>query len=172
MPALITYEELTTLFSYDESDSAKPLVRKTTTSPNAKQGMRAGGFDKSNGYYNVYINKNKYKLHRLVWLYKTGSWPKDQIDHINRNRSDNRFSNLRDVTNAGNKKNTTRRKDNTTGVTGVTYFKDCKMWRARINVDNKRVSLGLFQDKESAAIARAEAEKKYGYSSGHGSPKN
>jgi len=71
-----------------------------------------------NGYKIGSIAGANYKAHRIVWKWVTGQEP-DQIDHVNGDRSDNRFSNLRDVNNAVNAKNRKRQTNNKTGMQGV-----------------------------------------------------
>lgn len=59
--------------------------------------------------------------HRLAWFYVTGSWPKEQIDHINRDRSDNRWSNLREATQLENQQNKVAYSSNTSGHKGIRF---------------------------------------------------
>ena len=75
----------------------------------SKQGRKMGepaGTLNSDGYRAININKKIYMEHRLVWFYVTGEWPTNVIDHINRNRADNRLENLRDVSRQENSLNT------------------------------------------------------------------
>lgn len=81
------------------------------------------------------------------------------IDHINRNPLDNRLSNLNIVTHAENSENKSINKRNKSGVAGVTWHKQRKKWRARINKQGKEYSLGLFESKQDAIEARKKAEK-------------
>lgn len=83
------------------------------------------------------------------------------IDHINRNPSDNRKSNLRFITHSENCMNGFEPKNNSSGVRGVSIRKDTNMWQANITVDYERIYLGQFEYKEGAIKARIEAEKKY-----------
>lgn len=94
-----------------------------------------------------------------------------EIDHENHIRNDNRIENLRLVSSKGNKKNTTRRCDNTSGVTGVHWFKrECK-WKVQIKVDGKQRHLGLFDNLDDAVAARKAAERQYGFHENHGNEK-
>jgi hypothetical protein len=105
-----------------------------------------------------------YLAHRLIWLWMTGAWPDNQIDHINRNPSDNRWHNLRDVNASGNRRNQTKRKvrHSNTGITGIN-IKDGK-YRAYILTKH----LGTFSNLQDAISARKAAEKEYNFSEGHG----
>lgn len=128
------------------------------------KGALACGF--SNGYvrFRVFPNgRKKYMAHRLVWLYVTGKWPKDQIDHINHDRSDNRFFNLREVTQAEQVRNKSIPKNNLSGCMGVFYKKEFKKWEAYITFEKERKFLGYFENKECAIKARKQAEKELGF---------
>lgn len=119
------------------------------------------------GYRQIKIDDVLYKAHRLAWLYMTGQWP-EQIDHINHDRADNRWENLRNVSPQGNSKNKYIRKDNTSGVQGVGWHSDTGKWRARITHNGELIHLGLFNCITSASIARKRAEVKYGFHKNHG----
>jgi len=84
-----------------------------------------------------------------------------EIDHINRNRLDNRFENLRSVTFGQNNMNVSVGTNNTSGVTGVSWHKGARKWQAGIMLDYKNKHLGLFERKQDAIDARKEAERKY-----------
>jgi hypothetical protein len=99
--------------------------------------------------------------HRIAWLLYYGKWPKDQIDHINGDKSDNRIVNLREATNSQNGKNLKLSINNKTGVTGVAFDRQTQKWRAYIRVNFKMINLGRYMDFEDAVIARKSAEKKY-----------
>ena len=97
--------------------------------------------------------------HVAAWLLTYGEYPKGEIDHINRDRTDNRLSNLRDVTKSGNQHNTTIRCDNKTGIMGVKRRKDTGGYEAQITINGDRKYLGRFKNLDDAIAARAEAEK-------------
>ena len=93
-------------------------------------------------------------LHKLIVNYEL-------CDHDNRNPFDNRKSNLRKATKNDNSRNKSLQHNNTSGISGVSFRKDCEKWRARIVVENKEIHLGTFKSKEEAVIARLQAEKEY-----------
>ena len=92
-----------------------------------------------------------------------GYFPEHDIDHINRDRSDNRWCNLRHVSRQCNSRNCGVRTDNTSGVTGVSYYTNRRKWTASVHVLGKHIGLGYFNKKKEAVIARWEAEKKYNF---------
>jgi len=112
------------------------------------------------GYRTVSVAANKHLAHRLAWFYVTGSWPADQIDHINRCRKDNSFANLRECSNQQNCWNMNRSVGKS-GVRGVHW--DCKRrkWVATIRVAGKTAYLGQFDDKQIAATAYRSAEAQH-----------
>jgi len=118
---------------------------------NAKKGSLAGGLD-NQGYARVAFNKSRYKVHRIVWVLHFGDIPEGlEIDHINRNRSDNRIENLRLVTHSQNNFNTRAK--------GYTWDKKSKKWKASIQLDRKRKELGRFTNKKDARQAYLDAKK-------------
>jgi hypothetical protein len=120
------------------------------------------------GYHTGRIHKISYKAHRVVWALHHGAWPKDQIDHINGVRTDNRIINLRGVVQAENKKNQKVHDTNISGHTGVRWFTQKSKWEAYINVNRKKVYLGLFDTLRDAVAARAAANIHYGFHPNHG----
>lgn len=119
-----------------------------------KAGTEAGTEHK--GYKRVKVMGRLFLSHRLAWAIHYGEWPEEEIDHINRIRSDNRIENLRKASRSGNMIN---RKYPTgeSGTTGVSKHR-CG-WQATIRINKKSVHLGLFKTVEEAAIARTAAEK-------------
>ena len=122
---------------------------------------RVAGSISDQGYRNVDIEKKKYKAHRLAWLYMYGVMPDGHLDHINRDKLDNRIANLREVTNSQNEQNKVSRRDNTSGYRGVVWHKPTKKWRAEIKIAQKKIHLGLFVNPEDAARAYAAAAAVY-----------
>lgn len=106
--------------------------------------------------------------HRAAHVIMTGGYPEADIDHINGNRKDNRWANLRCVSRMQNTKNGFMRANNTSGVTGVSWDKKSKAWKAQLG----RWIIGNFADMADAILARSLAmELDGGYSARHGKSK-
>lgn len=82
-----------------------------------------------------------------------GEVPQADIDHINQDRTDNRFCNLRVASRSENKANVGLRSDNVSGYKGISYVKARRLWQATISRDGKAKYLGRFARKENAALA-------------------
>lgn len=122
----------------------------------------------SKGHLRGRIDGKGYLQHRVIWLWMTGHWPESQIDHINGNGADNRWSNLRSVTDAENKRNLPHRADNTSGVIGVYFHNAAQKWCAELKINGKKHYLGLFSIHADAVQARKQAERTYGFHPNHG----
>jgi hypothetical protein len=128
----------------------------------ATAGSVAGSKD-THGYVQILVHKHPHRAHRLAWLYMTGDWPKDSIDHRNRIRSDNRWANLRDVTPAINAENTSVARSRVGRMLGTMYHSHLKLnpWEARITVKGRREYLGHYKTVEEAHAAYMEAKIKF-----------
>ena len=134
------------------------FVRKISKSARWQKGQICGSLN-CNGYIQIYINKNVHLAHRLAWLYMTGSMPKNQIDHINRNKSDNSWNNLREANNAQNSMNVGLQKNNKSGFKGVSWYKG--RWVASAKLNYKQYYLGRFKTKEEASFVYQKFVKKH-----------
>ena len=126
-------------------------------------GGTAGSLDKD-GYRHIGINKKDYKAHRLAWLYINGYFPENQVDHINRKKDDNRFKNLREVSQTCNNRNMGNPCHNTSGVKGIVWHRGTKKWRAQLMVNKKMFHLGLYKDFLDAVCARLAGEQRLNWS--------
>jgi hypothetical protein len=114
----------------------------------------------TNGYALRATNRGeRFYMHRVI-----NKTPKGlETDHINRDRLDNRRSNLRTVTRIQNSRNHGAHKHNSTGIRGVVWRKNERMYCAQIGVNKKKISLGYFHDINLAIEARRKAEIYYGF---------
>lgn len=118
---------------------------------------------KSHGHHYGVISGRNYYAHRVIWAMQTGKWPECQIDHINGDRCDNRWDNLRTATHSQNGMNRGPQKNNTSGYKGVYFHRQSGKWCARIKAGELNVSLGLHETAEMAAEAyRMAAEEMHG----------
>ena len=113
-----------------------------------KAGSKAVG-----GYLNVQIEGLMYRVHRIIFSMANDRWPWDQVDHKNGITPDNRPDNLRDATHEQNVRNGAKRKNNTSDVSGVTWYTHSQKWVARIGTDKHRKYLGCFTDRDEAKLA-------------------
>jgi hypothetical protein len=110
------------------------------------------------GYVHIRVGGKTHKAHRLAWLYMTGEWPDDMIDHKNGARADNKFDNLRQADRAINSQNLrAARRDNTLGVLGVSRYG--RRFIARIMRDGRQDYIGAFATAEEAHAAYVLAKR-------------
>jgi hypothetical protein len=143
---MITHKELHELFEYDLDTGC--LLRNG----------KLVGTSHSLGYLKLKIKGRTYFAHRLVFLYCYGRWP-IRLDHINRNKSDNRLENLRECSHEHNNANRGIMKNNSSGFKGVHWSRSANSWRSQVGYE----VIGHFVNKRDAAIAYDEAAtRKYG----------
>lgn len=141
------------LFTY--SPESGLLVWKT----GPRKGHVAGS--RAHEYLQVFVDGTNYYVHRIAWLWMTGDWPDGVIDHIDQNKRNNSFANLRPATQAENMRNQPPRKRNASGHIGVRFNTKTRRWSARLMLNYKEVSLGFFNTREEAIAARLAGERKY-----------
>jgi len=112
------------------------------------------------GYIVIKIKGVSVRAHRLAWFFETGSWPTNEIDHINGDTGDNRFANLREADRPQNMYNCKMRANNKSGEKGVHWCKKKEKWIAQIGANAGRIFLGSFDKKEDASAAYKNAAKK------------
>lgn len=157
----ISHEELRRILYYDKRTGV--FSWKVSLGNRARVGAVAGTV-MNTGYVAITVCKETVSAHVLAWFYVTGSWPAQHIDHINRQRRDNAWSNLREVTRSQNALNARIRSHNTSGYKGVSWYSRDKTWRAEIVVEGRTVHLGYFPTAVQASLARKAAEVTYGIS--------
>lgn len=135
---VISPADVVAAFRYDpESGSIFRLESKRTDTVGEVPRIVQTG-----GYLVVYAFGRLVRAHRLAWVLMTGKWPENDIDHINRDRADNRWCNLREATRAENLRNTGPRKTSATGFKCVE--RSGRRFVAYMREDGRKRYLGTF----------------------------
>lgn len=160
MIKLPTIDRLNEVFFITETATSRTLHWRTTGKGKASAGVEAGT-PHNKGYRSVCIDRRWLLTHRILFAMDKGYWPKNQIDHINGDKLDNRSNNLREVTNAQNHMNSPLQKNNVSGIKGVGWCNRLEKWRVQLKLSGKVKHLGYYEDLELAALVRARAEEIY-----------
>lgn len=156
--AHLSAARLREVLSYDPETG---LFRWLVTRNKAPAGKVAGCLNKSIGYVVIRVDANLHYAHRLAFLFMDGKWPSQAVDHIDGNRSNNCWANLRDVAQVLNTQNIrTARGHSTSQVLGACKTKTPGQWRGIITVDGKQKHLGTFTDPLDAGQAYLKAKRK------------
>ena len=148
--ALPSQERLKEVLNYNPKTGdftwIKKLSRKT------KLGSIAGSLDGS--YLAIRIDKKKYKVSRLAWLYMTGEDPGSSIvEHKDQNKTNNAWTNLRLANSSQNNANINMFKHNTSGYKGVSQSKNNPKYQAKIQYNKKCIYIGSYDTAEEASEA-------------------
>ena len=144
----LDYNAQTGIFTWRKNHRRPDLIGKTA------------GSIHSAGYISIAIHNVKRLAHRLAWFHVTGVMPEGHIDHINGNKLDNSFANLRQVTRFGNLQNMRQAtKANKVGLLGVSAHQG--KWRAQIMVNGKRIRASGFDTPELAHQKYLELKREH-----------
>lgn len=151
---VLNVERLRSLFAYDAATGIFTYL--TNASRRTPIGSVAGSVN-NEGYRHIRVDGRAHKAHRLAWFYMTGKWPIEMIDHIDGNRDNNAFANLREATRSQNLANSKVRRKGRQIRKGL----ECvgSRWRARIQVNGQPRFLGSFDTQEAAAAAYEAAAR-------------
>ena len=150
---MLTAERVRELLDYDPETG---VFTWKVSRGRAPKGAMAGKND-PRGYLMIRVDRRGCWAHRLAYLYMTGAMPAADVDHINRDKSDNRWANLRAASRSDNLANASQRPGSASGYRGVTWDRNGNCWSVRIFARGKRVHVGQFRDKVDAAKAHARA---------------
>ena len=132
------------------------------------EGKHAFSYIGENGYRQTRILGFLVLAHRAAFALMTGEWPAHQVDHINGNRSDNRWCNLRLADQATNSRNMALSKRNTSGRIGISYDANRKRWVAQGRANKVQFNLGRFATMAEAIEARQRFERDHNFHPNHG----
>lgn len=157
MSTKLTQARLKELLHYDPETGVFTWAAKAGS---ARPGRPASGFTNKYGYKLIRIGRQGYAQHRLAWLYMVGEWPEAQVDHVNGQRSDNRWQNLREATDAQNRQNMAKKTGTKSTLQGVTWYPRDRCWMSRITVNYRAHFLGYYQTEAEAHQAYLAAKAK------------
>lgn len=164
--ATLTFELVSSLLAYDPDTG---FVLWVASKGRSKAGNRAGSVNGS-GYRQVRIDGVIVNEHRVAFLLMTGRWPTLLMDHINGNRDDNRWCNLREATGVENGINKGVQRNNSSGFAGIHWHKKAQRWRVRVWTKRSDTFIGQFACFGKAVKARRNAaEARYGRFAVHNS---
>ena len=152
-------EFLRLIFSYDPETGLLHWKKRTDISSRGdrKAGKLAGTSCDKDGYLVVQIRRKRYGCHRIIVAIVTGKWPEHDVDHKNGNRTDNRWSNIRQATRQQNLRNMKLRYTNKSGYKWVSWSKVMNKWVAQIRDGKTNLNLGFFDDPAEAHEAAKAA---------------
>jgi hypothetical protein len=127
-----------------------------------RRGKQAGGKN-SQGYIKIGVCGRIYSAHRLAFVFMGAPLPVS-VDHINRDRADNRWENLRPSSPQAQQKNRSINANNTSGVSGVCFVKEVNKWQAQIKHKRRMIYLGSYPHFFDAVAARKSAERELNFS--------
>lgn len=157
--SLLDYDPETGIFTWRYRDREYFPTDHAQKAWNAKLAGKKAGAMSYYGYIQIAIFGRLFLAHRLAILYVTGSFPNIDIDHVDRDKTNNRFDNLRIVNRSINQQNRVNpRSDNKTKILGVRQTQSGKFY-AKIGINGKRHSIGTFNTPEEASAAYLAAKK-------------
>ena len=171
LDSLLSYDEFSGKLTWKQRSPNMFKDKQSAKAWNTKySGAIAGSALETRGgkkYLYISIFGVRYMAHRLIWKMTNKEAP-DCIDHINGDSLDNSIKNLRSVDLSGNQRNRKMNANNSSGMTGVIWFKPTSRWRAGITIKGKNINLGYFKTLFDACCARKSAEIKHGFHDNHG----
>lgn len=154
---MLTHERLREILEYNPETG----IFRWKKPKYGRRKNKIAGCKNHNGYIMITHKGKKYQAHRLAFLYMGGYMPENIVDHIDRDPSNNKWDNLREVSHQCNMRNRTHNFNSTSGITGVVWRNYA--WVAQIVVNREYKYLGIYKNFDDAVMARWRAELKFEY---------
>lgn len=131
-------------------------------------GKEAGGVRGREKRVYLKLPEGVFMAHRIAWTMYHGSPPEHVVDHIDGDPSNDRINNLRAVSFAVNGRNRRAPSNNTSGVSGVSWYTRAARWRGNVRMDGKVVWQKFFKTLDEAAVATRAKRLELGFTERHG----
>ena len=153
----VTAENIREWFLYDPSTGV--FTRRVRRGRNGAGSVLSGAI--KHGYLRATLQGRSYAIHRLAFLWMTGMFPIGDVDHIDGNRANNKWSNLRDVDRSTNLQNIRSAKSHnkSTGLLGAYLIPKSGRYTSRIRSGGKNIYLGVFSTADEARSAYIAAKR-------------
>lgn len=152
----ITQDQVKRLFDYDDSGN---LIWKIRPNSKVSIGDIVGTLNKKIGYLYTRVSGHIIAVHRIIFLWHYGYLPENDIDHIDKNRLNNKIENLREISRVCNSRNCNVSKNNKSGISGVSYNTKRDRYCVSITVNYKQYSIGSITDFDEAVCLRLAIEQ-------------
>lgn len=156
---MMTQQRLKELLEYDPETGMwrwnNPQAR------NKKPISEQAGTISVHGYRIITYCGVKYRASRLAWLYMTGEWPSHEIDHKDRDKANDKWENLRDLTRSDNACNRGLQSNNASGARGVHWDNTRSKWFVQVKSEGGNIFVGRFDDFDEAVTARDRVAAQY-----------
>jgi hypothetical protein len=156
MASLLTYERAREMLHYNPQTGVLKWQKNRRMGP--KLAGKHAGFVDGNGRLMIQLDMEIYHSGRVIWLWMMGHWPFGLVDHCDGNPLNNRWKNLRDVTQRVNAQNRLINSNNKSGVRGVYWSQQNQKWKVQIGSKQNKKYLGVFDSFDDAVVARKQAE--------------
>ncbi len=154
----LTQERLKELLDYDPENGV--FTWRLDRLNEVKAGKEAGHLNPY-GYIVIRVCGSLQRAHRLAFLYMTGMFPVFHVDHIDGNRSNNKWLNLRNCNRSENGQNLKKAQlnNNSSGLLGCYFDKESNKFKAAIGINNTRINLGRFKTAKEAHECYLKAKR-------------
>lgn len=161
---MLTPEQLKSILHYDPETGKFTWLASRGRAPSGAVAGCVNGY----GYRVIAIGGKQYREHRLAWLYMTGEWPPEQVDHIHPNRADNRWCNLRKATQTQNNHNARISAASASSAKGVRWVASRCKWLARVMAEGRRYQKYFRTQQEAIDWVSAQRASLHGEFANHG----